>query len=314
MVNKISIGCLIAVIALLVAIPQAFPPVWTSFLFFCFIYASLAEIWNLQGGFTGIINLGTHGFIGFAAYIMAIAITFWGLPVWASLLIAGAATTLLALVVSPLIFKMRGLYLGMGTLVLALAVYSWFVQWSYTYAGRGFYIAANVLPVSLYYMALILLIASVTIVWLIKRSRIGLMLIAVRDNERAAQDCGVDVFQVKLYCYLISAFMTALIGGTFYLFGSYLRPITAFTFTWVLLPIAATVIGGMGTIGGPLIGGFLTATLNQYVLARFPGLSQIVYGALIIIILLLVPGGIISKIKLRLPTPKTASKKVETVK
>jgi branched-chain amino acid transport system permease protein len=297
MINKIRIGCLIAVVALLIAIPEVFPPVWTSFLFFCFIYASLAEIWNLQTGFTGIINLGTHGFMGFAAYIMAIAITFWGLPVWVSLLLAGATTTLLALVVSPLIFKMRGLYLGMGTLILALAVYSWFVQWEYTYAGRGMYIAANVMPVSLYYMALILMAASIVIVWLIMRSNIGLMLVAVRDNERAAEHCGVNVFQVKLYCYMISAFMTAIIGGTFYLFGSYLRPTIAFTFTWVILPIAATVIGGMGTIEGPIIGGFLIATLNEYVLARFPGLSQIVYGALIIIILMLAPGGLISKLR-----------------
>jgi len=294
MVGKIRILFLLAVLALLVAIPQVFPPVWTSFLFFAFIYTSLAQIWNLQAGFTGIINLGTHGFVGFAAYMMAIAITFWGLPVWVSLLFGGAVTTLLALVVSPLIFKMRGLYLGMGTLVLALAIYSWFVQWEYTYAGRGLYISANVLPISLYYMALVIMIVSILIVWLILRSRIGLMLKAVRDNERAAEDCGVNIFRIKLFCYAISAFVTAIIGGTFYLFGSYLRPTIAFAFTWVLLPIAATVIGGLGTIGGPVIGGFLTAALNQYVLARFPGLSQVVYGVLIIVIIMLVPGGLMA--------------------
>ncbi|MEM2314558.1 MAG: branched-chain amino acid ABC transporter permease [Candidatus Bathyarchaeia archaeon] len=300
MFNKIQIFSIIAVMALLTSIPHIFPPVWTSLLFFCFIYAALGEIWNLQAGFTGIINLGVHGFIGFAAYMMAIAITYWGLPIWVSLLFAGAVTTLLALVVSPLIFKMRGLYLALGSLVLALAVYSWFVQWEYTYAGKGMYIAAIVPPNILYYMALIVLIVSVATVWFIRRSRIGLMLIAVRDNERAAEDCGVDIFRVKLYCYLISSFITAIIGGIFYLFGSYLRPTIAFAFTWVLISVASTVIGGMGTIEGPIAGGFLIAILNQYVLARFPGLSQLIYGILIIVIVLLAPQGLmglISRIK-----------------
>lgn len=300
MFNKIQIFSIIAVVALLTSIPQIFPPIWASLLFFCFIYAALGEIWNLQAGFTGIINLGVHGFIGFAAYMMAIAITYWGLPIWVSLLFAGAVTTLLALVVSPLIFKMRGLYLALGSLVLALAVYSWFVQWEYTYAGKGMYIAAIVPPNILYYMALIVLMVSVATVWFIRRSRIGLMLIAVRDNERAAEDCGVDIFIVKLYCYLISSFITAIIGGIFYLFGSYLRPTIAFAFTWVLISVASTVIGGMGTIEGPIAGGFLIAILNQYVLARFPGLSQLIYGILIIVIVLLVPQGLmglISRIK-----------------
>ncbi|MEM1586503.1 MAG: branched-chain amino acid ABC transporter permease [Candidatus Bathyarchaeia archaeon] len=300
MLNKVQIFSIIAVVALLASIPHVLPPIWTSLLFFCFIYAALGEIWNLQAGFTGIINLGVHGFVGFAAYMMAIAITYWGLPIWVSLLFAGAVTMLLALVVSPLIFKMRGLYLALGTLVLALAVYSWFVQWEYTYAGKGMYIAAIVLPNILYYMALIILIVSVATVWFIRKSRIGLMLIAVRDNERAAEDCGVDIFRVKLYCYLISSFITALIGGIFYLFGSYLRPTIAFAFTWVLISVASTVIGGMGTIEGPIAGGFLIAILNQYVLARFPGLSQLIYGILIIVIVLLIPQGLmglISKIK-----------------
>lgn len=296
MFNRIQVFSIIAVVALLVSIPQVFPPVLTSLLFFCFIYAALGEIWNLQAGFTGIINLGVHGFIGFASYMMAIAITHWGLPIWVSLLFAGAVTTLLALVVSPLIFKMRGLYLALGSLVLALAVYSWFVQWEYTYAGKGMYIAAIVPPNILYYMALIILIVSVAIVWFIRKSRIGLMLIAVRDNERAAEDCGVDIFRVKLYCYLISSFITAIIGGIFYLFGSYLRPTIAFAFTWVLISVASTVIGGMGTIEGPIAGGFLIAILNQYVLARFPGLSQLIYGILIIVIVLLVPQGLIGLI------------------
>jgi branched-chain amino acid transport system permease protein len=166
--------------------------------------------------------------------------------------------------------------------------------------GRGAgYAVKGVTGVSLtewYWVALVIGMASIFIMRIILSSKLGLGLAAIRDNDNTAASSGIDVFRLKLYSFVIGAFIMGMAGAVFYSYSGYIEPVGAFNIRWLLIALLATVIGGEGIEGGPIIGTAIVVILHFF-LARYTGISLLIQGALLIIIMLLAPQGIVGYIQ-----------------
>lgn len=165
-------------------------------------------------------------------------------------------------------------------------------------AGAGYMIKgiADVSMADIYWYALTLGMGSIFLVGFILRSKLGLGLAAIRDNERAADSCGVNVFRLKLYTFIIAAFITGLAGAIFYLYQGYIEPSATFNVKWTMTLLLATVIGGMRTEEGPILGTIVVVVL-YFLLARYAGYSFLIQGIILIGIMLLSPQGIVGVLR-----------------
>lgn len=267
-------------------------------LFLFFVYLVFAQMWNLLAGYSGLISLGQPAFIGLAGYVLAISM-YYGMPLFPSLLLSFATVTAFAAIISVPIFRLRGFYFVIGTWMIPEVVRIWFNNWRPVGevgigvgGGAGFKLWADLSPLSLYYMALVAGIGAILFKRLILSSKLGMGLMAIRDDQDAAETCGINVFRCKFYTFLIAAFFTGVAGSIFYLFQGHIEPVSAFSIYWTNLMIIAVIVGGIGTEGGPIVGAAVVVLLEQ-VLAAYGALSQIILGVLLVVIIATMPRGII---------------------
>jgi len=294
---------LVAVVVVLAVLPVAgVPQAWLLYLFLFFIYLAMANMWNLLAGYSGLICLCPAAFIGLAGYTVAIG-TWVGLP-WYLGIIAGAiVAATFALLISIPVFRLRGIYFAIGTLVLPEVLRAWFLLWrpvGGVMVGRGAgYAIKGVAGVSLaewYWVALVIGMASIFLMRIILSSKLGLGLAAIRDNDNTAASSGINVFNLKLYAFIIAAFVMGIAGAVFYSYGGYIEPVGAFHIRWLLTALLATVIGGEGVEEGPIVGTGIVVFL-YFLLARYAGISLLIQGAILIAIILVVPQGIMGFIR-----------------
>ena len=167
------------------------------------------------------------------------------------------------------------------------------------HGGGAGYMVKGVTGVSMaefYWLALVIGSASIFLMRLILRSTLGLGLASIRDNDRAAASCGIDVFKLKLYSFVIGAFVTGIAGSIFYIYQGYIEPASAFNIRWTMIVMLATVIGGLGTEEGPMIGTAIVVFLH-FLLARYAGISLLIQGIILVGIMLLAPQGILGFIR-----------------
>lgn len=291
---------LIAVLGLVVL--ALFPVIgiplrWLNYLFLFFIYLALANMWNLLGGYTGLICLCPHAFVGLAGYTLAIG-SWVGVPFQAGLIAGAAVAALFALLISFPVFRMRGIYFAIGTLILPEALKVWFSYWrpvGNVYQGMGAgYSVTGVEGVTLgdnYWLGLAIAAASIFLVYMILRARLGLGLTAIRDNENTAASAGVNVFRLKLYSFLIAAFIMGLAGAVYYIYSPRINPEGGFSIRWLLMPLMATVIGGEGIEEGPVIGAAIV-TLLTFLLASYGAWSLLIQGVILVVVVTLMPQGV----------------------
>jgi branched-chain amino acid transport system permease protein len=273
-------------------------PVWGSkyMVFFCLlfcVYLATSQMWNLLTGFSGLFSLGQPAFIGLSGYTVAVATHYFGLSVWTSLLLAGLFSVIFALFMSLFIFRVRGIYYGIITLIFPESMLLLCSNWEYLRYAQGMFIKPQP-PVSvtaIYYAALVIGVGAVATVYLILRSNLGLGLMAMRDNEEVANTMGVETFRFKVTCFLLSALITGLAGAVYYNFVVFIQPHEAFSIGWSVKFIFISIIGGIGTIEGPIVGALIYVFLSQY-LAEYFSVSMIMLGAIAIAVILLAPQGI----------------------
>lgn len=291
----IPLAALIVVLALfpIAGVPRS----WILYLLLFFIYLAMANMWNLLCGYSGLISLCQPAFIGLAGYTLVIW-AWHGLPIYLGMVLGAIVAGLFALLISIPVFRLSGIYFAIGTLVVPEALKYVFLIWrpigkSIHGGGAGYILkgASDFSTPEVYWLALGLVIVSGFCLRMVLRSRLGLGLSAIRDNDRTAASSGINVFKLKLYSFIISAFVTGLAGTIFYTYQSYIEPNSAFSVKWTMILILATVMGGMGTEGGPVIGTIIVVFLH-FLLARYAGISLIIQGTLLVIIMLLVPEGI----------------------
>jgi branched-chain amino acid transport system permease protein len=294
---------LVTITVVLVVLPLAgMPRSWILYLFLFFIYLAMANMWNLLAGYSGLISLCQPAFIGLAGYTLVI-FTWMGLPFYLGIIAGALVAAAFALLISIPVFRLSGIYFAIGTLVIPEALRIVFFLWrpvgSELHGGGAGYMVKGVTGVSItefYWLALVIGIASIFLMRLILRSTLGLGLASIRDNDRSAASCGIDVFRLKLYSFIIGAFVTGIAGGIFYIYQGYIEPASAFNIRWTMIVMLATVIGGMSTEEGPIVGTAVVVFLH-FLLARYAGISLLIQGIILVGIMLLAPQGIMGFIR-----------------
>jgi branched-chain amino acid transport system permease protein len=267
-----------------------------------FTFVALASLWNLLAGYAGLVSVGQQAFVGLGGYILfALAIIFGVHPIVA-ILIAGPVAAIVAVPVAALIFRLRGAYFAIGTWVVAEVFRLIASQIQVLGGGSGISLPASIIiamapsrqlrEFETYWLALALTVVVLGAIIALLRSRHGLALTAIRDNEQAAQSIGVDVTRVKLIVYVLTAFGTAMIGALIFLMKLRISPDTAFSVNdWTAFVIFITVIGGIGRIEGPIIGTVVFFVLRE-ALADLGSLYLLMMGAVAIVAMLWAPKGV----------------------
>lgn len=267
---------------------------------FC-IYLAMAQMWNLLAGYSGLVSLGQQSFVGMGGYTVAVLSSHYGVNIWLAVGLAGLTSVLLALFMSLFIFRMKGVYFSIGTWIFAEALLVWFSNWAYVKYGSGLFIkpSNDISMETIFYAAFILGVGSVALVYILLRSRLGLGLMAMRDDDQVSETFGVEVFRSKLYCFLISAFVTGMTAGIFYVFQIFIQPYRAFAIDWTVKLVFMVIIGGIGTIEGPLVGALIYVILSQF-LAEYFSVSMIILGGIAIGVILIAPKGIMGTLQEKL--------------
>jgi len=291
---------LIVVLALFPVI--GIPRVFLLYLFLFFIYLTMANMWNLLAGYSGLVFLGPAAFIGLAGYTMTI-MTWLDLPYYVGIITGALVAALFAILISIPAFRMKGIYFAIGTLVVPEVLRFVFMLWKPVGGpldglGRGYEVhgVMDVSRVHVYWMGLVIAVVSIILMRYILRSKLGMGLAAVRDNDNTAASSGINVFRLKLSSFVIAAFVTGLAGTTFYIYQGFIEPNSAFSIRWLVTIMLATVIGGEGTEEGPIVGTIIVVLLH-FLLARYAEISLIIQGVILVGIMLLAPQGIIGSLR-----------------
>jgi branched-chain amino acid transport system permease protein len=278
------------------------PLAWLLYLFLFFVYMAMANMWNLLAGYTGLTFLGPAALVGLAGYTL-VMVTWNDLPFYLGIIGGGVVAAVFAALMAVPTFRMRGIYFAIGTLVVPEVLRNVFYVWKpipgdFIGGGAG-YMIKGIEGLSLtefYWLALTIGIVSIMVMRVILRSKLGLGLAAIRDSDRAAASSGVDVFRSKLYAFVIAAFVMGAAGAIFFVYQGYIAPVGAFNIRWLMTCLLATVIGGIGTVEGPIVGTIIVVFLH-FLLARYGELSILIQGVILIVIMLLIPGGIVGLIR-----------------
>lgn len=303
------------VLALLLLVPF----IWNSsgalnFLTYTLIVALGAIGWNILGGIAGQTSFGHAAFFGVGAYFVALWQINFGLPAWSGFLLAIIAGSLVALIIGYLSFRagLRGSYFALVTLAFAEVLRVLANSFSFTGGAAG-----RLLPINygigylqfenpLYFYLLTLLVVTIALlfmVWVV-RSRFGAQLIAIKENEDAAKALGVDTLKRKLQVIAISGAITAASGALYVQYFLYIDPILAFSPKMSIEVLLATMVGGIGTVLGPVVGAFALHFLGEgvkFFTGDVPGVDIAIYGLVLIIAVCFMPRGLLSVIeKIRL--------------
>ena len=288
----------VAAVGLAVLPVVGIPESWVLYLFYFYVYLAAANMWNLLAGFSGLLALCPAAFIGLGGYTVTI-LSWLELPYYWGILAGGITAALFAALISVSVFRMKGVYFAIGTLVVPAILRLVFLRWrpvggDLQGGGAGYIIKGiSDIPSEVsYWFALSIGLASIIIIGIILRSKFGFGLAAVRDNDISASSLGVDVFRLKLSSFLIAAFVTGIAGAIFYTYQGYIEPNSAFDISWLMIVMLATVMGGIGLAWGPFVGTIIVVIL-QFQLARYPGYSLLIQGLILIGIMLVAPQGLL---------------------
>jgi len=282
-------------------------------LFFVFTLLALAQYWNLLAGYAGLVSVGQQAFVGLGAYSLFAAVLIPGWDPLVGILLGGVVAGILAFPAALLVFRLRGAYFGIGTWVVAEVCRLVLAQVKALGGGTGTSLGPDITnhmfgvswiaalfgvrapaarEIEVYWLALVLLLLTLALVFFLLRSRRGLALAAIRDSEAAAVSLGVDSFRTRLSIYVIAAFGTGLIGALIYLQKARLSPDAGFSvLDWTAYVIFIVVIGGIGTIEGPIVGAVVLYFMQDY-LAAFGTWYLMALGALAAAVMLVAPRGL----------------------
>ena len=302
--NRLAAAGLIAVLAVAVAFPVLFPsPVATNYGVYALIFVAVASAWNIFSGFSGYISLGHAVFFGSGAYALGIAARDWhvtGVGVFGLLPLAALVGGLIAVPFGLVALRVR----RHTFIVITIAVFFIFqlMAYNFSFTGGSSGLDAPFLPWQaatynnpFYYIALACAVGTIALAWLIRRSRFGLQLRAIRDDEDRARGLGVHAMRLKLTAFVLSGAVTALVGGLWFLYLTQVQPPSGFDPLFDLSVVLMAFLGGLGTVAGPVLGALIIEPGQLYLTVRFTNgyLSEILLGALFLVAVLLVPRGII---------------------
>jgi branched-chain amino acid transport system permease protein len=275
------------------------------------LYAMMAQAWNILAGYCGQVSLGHAVFFGTGAYTSSALQMHWGVNPWIGLVAGVAVAVALSQGIGRPCFRLRGHYFAIATIAIGEIIHTLAINWDFIGGARGL-----TLPIKkdsllafqfsgtkfiYYYIILALMACCFLVTWHIERSRIGYYLRAIREDANAAQSVGIPVAKYKLIAIAISAAFVAM-GGTFYAqYTLYLDPDSVFPLSLSILVCLLAVVGGVGTLWGPLVGTALMVPLSEWTRIQFggtgSGVDLIIYGGLLTSVAVFQPTGLVGLVR-----------------
>jgi branched-chain amino acid transport system permease protein len=295
-----NIIVLIVAFAALIIAPLFFKGYWITILLRIFTFVVVCVSWNILSGYTGYFSFGHSVFYGIGSYItFLLIINVTGRDFWPLAVIAGGfgALAFAALIGFP-VLRLRGVYFSICMLAVSQVMMALFYSTllrSVTGGGWGISltpetIVTNVLE--LYYAALLIVILGILVAYKVKFSSAGLAMSCIKEDELASETVGIPTTRYKILALLLSSIFVGSIGGIFSIHSAYIIPEHAFGVEWSIIPIAGSILGGIGTLYGPVIGGAVLGLLSELLSISFPGLHLVFLGLLVVVIALYAPEGL----------------------
>jgi branched-chain amino acid transport system permease protein len=291
---------------LAVAVPPFLPKYFLEILISVMFWAYLGSAWNILGGYGGQFSFGHAAFFGIGAYTSTLLLLRAGVSPWLGMLVGGSLAALFGLIVGFLSFRygLRGPYFSLVTLAFAEMLRVLAVNWKAVGSSLGLVLPSRGSAPAMflfesklgyYYVILAMMLGMLAVTWGIARSRLGYALVAVRENEDAAEAAGLDTLGVKLSGMLVSSFLTAL-GGTFYAqYWAYIDPSLTLGVSVSIEGLLRAIVGGAGTVWGPLLGSFVLTPISELtraVLRGRTGADVMLYGLVLILVISFLPQGL----------------------
>jgi branched-chain amino acid transport system permease protein len=300
--SKIGLALVLLSLPVLAAAPWWASAGTVNMLVEVLVYIGLASLWNLLAGYAGLVSVGQQAYVGLGGYTLFALASLFGVDPLLAIPAAGLLTAIISVPVAGLLFRLRGPYFAIGSWVVAEVFRLLLANWQLLGGGSG---ASLPVPVVIamapdrflrlayiYWAALALAALTIALVAFLLRSRFGMALTAIRDNEIAARSNGVSVTRTKLVVYVLAAAGTGMLGALISLAHLRISPDAAFSVNdWSVLVIFMTVIGGIGSIEGPVIGAILFFLLRG-ALADLGSVYLMILGAIAIAVMMLAPRGL----------------------
>lgn len=281
------------------------------------MYAGLGESWNIVTGLAGQTSFGHAAFFGIGAYAAAVASWKYAVSPWIGMAVGSMAAAAVAMLISYPVFRLEGKYFAIATLAFGEIVMQLFKSWKFVDGATG--IIIPVLPSSLmnfqfgrnklpyFYIVFALFIVALALFVFVERSRFGLYLKAIKNNQDAAMSLGINPAKYKLLAMVLSAAATALFGAFYTQYIMYIDPFMVFSLDLSIKIVLLTVLGGLGSMWGPILGAMLLIPLSEYTRIAFggtgKGIDLMIFGLLIILVTTFQPKGIIGMLQ-RKSSPK----------
>ncbi len=300
--QKRELLILTPIVGCLALLPVLKPDIYyLSALFGIFLYASLACGWNIFGGYTGYMNFGHAGFFGIGAYTSALLLLRLGLSPFYTLIIGGALAGVLAAVIGYPCLRLRGPYFVLVTFCLGLAARIVVINVEWTGSSTGLWLPflkvsmfAN--RVIFYEVMLAIMVLTILVAMWIERSKFGIGLRAIFQDEDSAETQGVNATKLKIAAFIVSAFLAGMAGSIYGYYRSYIHPDFIFDVSISVLVVLMALLGGRQSWVGPVIGASIVVVINE-ILTAYVGIgaefSRIIYGLLLVIVIMYLPNGLI---------------------
>jgi branched-chain amino acid transport system permease protein len=303
-------GLAAVVLAVLVAGPPLLPKYFLDVLISVLFFAYLGAAWNILGGYAGQFSFGHAAFFGIGAYTSTLLFLRLGLTPWLGMLVGGVLAAAFGLFAGYLSFRygLKGPYFSLVTLAFAEMLRVVAVNWKFVGSSLGLVVPARSAPhlflfaekLPYYYVILAMALGALWVTARVERSKLGFGLVAVRENEDAAEAAGVDALGAKLRAMAISSFLTAL-GGTFYAqYFAYIDPTITFGPGVSIQGLLQAIVGGSGTVLGPFLGAFVltpVSELSRAMLRGRPGVDVMMYGLILILVISFLPQGLMGWVR-----------------
>ena len=283
-----------------IAIPFFISGFWIRLITYTLMFAILSSSLNIISGFTGYAAFGNMVYFGIGAYSTAVLMNKAGFPFISALLGAVIIVLIVSILLGILLLRLKGHYFALGSLGAAEAVkYIIDNLTDLTGGGQGITLPMlkgnpAIVNMFFYFFMFFILICILIVAWRLSKNRLGYAFKAIRANEEAAGVMGIDTTRYKIIAWSLSALFTGITGSVYAYWFSYIDPPTVFDVMWVVKMFVMILIGGAGTVFGPVIGAFILETISELVWSNFIFLHLGILGTLIIIIVMFMPAGLIN--------------------
>jgi branched-chain amino acid transport system permease protein len=290
-----SLGLLFLILVLLVTLPSYVPPYFVILLTTIFMYITITVSWTIFSGPTRYISLASAAFFGVGVYTSALVGKTLPLPL---VIIAGSLFSfILAICVGLLTLRLRGMYFIIFTFSISELIRNFLLWWETTMTGTVGRWVVMVEHVTVYYVILVILVMALLTAYLIRRSRFGLALKSIGEQEEAATHIGINATMVKTITFAISAFFMGATGAIMATKWKYIDPRIAFDPLLSFMPVLMAIFGGTGQLFGPVFGAAFLAYLEEILTTKFPYYYMLLFGSILIVVILFLPHGMVGLVQ-----------------